>query len=90
MPAGLTVLHTSDFQCGEPYLPHAGEALVRIAHDIAPDVVVVSGDLTQRAKRREHIDNAGCRRPAALPVSRSMQQRARATAAVHRAAQPAR
>ncbi len=53
MPAGLTVLHTSDFQCGEPYLPHVGEALVRIAHDIAPDVVVVSGDLTQRAKRRE-------------------------------------
>ena len=49
----LTVLHASDLQCGKPYLPRAADALVRLAHEIAPDVVVLSGDLTQRAKVRE-------------------------------------
>lgn len=53
MSAGLTVLHTSDFQCGKPYLPKAAEALVTLAAEVAPDLVVASGDLTQRAKRRE-------------------------------------
>lgn len=51
--APLTVLHASDLQCGKPFLPEAADALVRLAHDIAPDVVVLSGDLTQRAKVRE-------------------------------------
>jgi 3',5'-cyclic AMP phosphodiesterase CpdA len=46
----LTVLHASDLQCGRPFRPAAAEALIRLANDMAPDVVVVSGDLTQRAK----------------------------------------
>lgn len=49
----LTVLHVSDFQCGKPFLPHAAEAMVRVARTVEPDVVVNSGDLTQRARSRE-------------------------------------
>jgi len=51
----LTVLHASDFQCGRPFRPAAAEALVRLADETAPDVVVVAGDLTQRAKDREFL-----------------------------------
>lgn len=50
----LTVLHASDLQCGRPFRPKAAEAFVRFAFEAAPDVVVVSGDLTQRAKKREY------------------------------------
>ena len=49
----LTVLHTSDLQIGKPYRPEAAEALVREVDRIKPDLVVVAGDLTQRAKARE-------------------------------------
>jgi 3',5'-cyclic AMP phosphodiesterase CpdA len=49
----LTILHASDLQCGRPYSRRAAEALVRLAHAMDPDVVVVAGDLTQRAKARE-------------------------------------
>ena len=51
--APLTVLHVSDLQCGSPFLPQAAEAMIRLADRIAPDVIVASGDLTQRAKVRE-------------------------------------
>jgi 3',5'-cyclic AMP phosphodiesterase CpdA len=50
----LTLLHTSDLQIGKPYRPHAAEALVRAVEELCPDVVVVAGDLTQRAKVREY------------------------------------
>jgi len=53
MNTALTILHASDLQCGRPYEPRAAEALVRFAGGIDPDVVVISGDLTQRAKSRE-------------------------------------
>jgi len=49
----LTVFHASDFQVGTPYLEHAAAAMVRLFEAVAPDVVVVSGDLTQRAKVSE-------------------------------------
>ena len=49
----LTVLHTSDLQIGKPYRPEAAEALVRAVDRLKPDLVVVAGDLTQRAKARE-------------------------------------
>lgn len=49
----VTVLHTSDLQCGRPFVPRAAEALVRLARDVEPDVIVAAGDLTQRAKARE-------------------------------------
>lgn len=46
----LTVLHISDLHFGPPYLPKVGQALLRVAPALSPQVVVVSGDLTQRAK----------------------------------------
>lgn len=49
----LTILHTSDLQVGEPYRPPAAEALIRFVDEHEPDVVVVAGDLTQRAKASE-------------------------------------
>ena len=49
----LTLLHTSDLQCGRPFRPHAAEALVRFAHRLRPDVIVIAGDLTPRAKASE-------------------------------------
>jgi 3',5'-cyclic AMP phosphodiesterase CpdA len=49
----LTVFHASDFQVGEPFLDDAADAMVRLFERVSPDVVVVSGDLTQRAKPEE-------------------------------------
>ncbi|MHC4947407.1 MAG: metallophosphoesterase family protein [Planctomycetota bacterium] len=49
----LTLLHISDLHFGPPYVPRVGEALLAIAPALAPDCIVVSGDLTQRAKRAQ-------------------------------------
>lgn len=46
----LTLLHISDLHCGPPFEHRAAEAVVRLAPKIAPDAIIVSGDLTQRAK----------------------------------------
>lgn len=53
MAPRLTVLHASDLQCGKPFLPEAADALIRVADAVSPDLVVVAGDLTQRAKVHE-------------------------------------
>ena len=50
----LTVLHISDLHFGAPYVDHVGEAVIRAAHEMATDVIVASGDFTQRAKRSEY------------------------------------
>jgi 3',5'-cyclic AMP phosphodiesterase CpdA len=50
----VLVLHASDLQVGRPYRPDRSDALLRIARELDPDVVVIAGDLTQRAKRREY------------------------------------
>jgi 3',5'-cyclic AMP phosphodiesterase CpdA len=58
----LTLLHISDLHFGPPYVPEVGEAVLRLAPRLRPDVIVVSGDLTQRARpeqfaaAREFID----------------------------------
>lgn len=49
----LSLLHISDLHFGPPYIPKVGEALLRAAEDMTPDAVVISGDLTQRAKREQ-------------------------------------
>ncbi len=46
----LTLLHISDLHFGPPYVPAVGDALLRAAVDLQPDVIVASGDFTQRAK----------------------------------------
>lgn len=47
------LLHVSDLHFGAPFLPDRAEAVHRLAEAHPPDAVVVSGDLTQRAKERE-------------------------------------
>ena len=52
----LTLLHVSDLHFGPPYLPKVGDALKRIAPSLEPQVLVVSGDLTQRAKAEQFAE----------------------------------
>ena len=52
--AEVTILHLSDVHFGSAHSPAAASALVRFAHRKRPSAVVVSGDLTQRAKVREY------------------------------------
>jgi len=47
------ILHLSDLHFGPPFLPDRAEAARRLAERGAPDVVVVSGDFTQRATRSQ-------------------------------------
>ena len=50
----LTILHGSDLQMGAPYRPEAGEAFIRFAHELQTDAIILSSDLTQRAKVSEY------------------------------------
>lgn len=50
----MLILHASDLQVGKPYRPRVAEALLHLAVDLSPDLVVLAGDLTQRAKVREY------------------------------------
>lgn len=52
-PPQIRILHISDLHFGKPFLQHVADAVVTSAEQIQPDVLVVSGDLTQRAKREE-------------------------------------
>ena len=47
------ILHISDLHFGPPFVPKVAEAIMATLPDLEPDAVVVSGDLTQRAKRRQ-------------------------------------
>lgn len=49
----LTLLQISDLHFGPPYVERVGEAVLRIAPHLNPDAIIVSGDLTQRAKREQ-------------------------------------
>src|SRR4051794_9598065 len=49
----LTLLHISDLHFGPPYVPEVGAAVLRIAPRLQPNVIVASGDFTQRAKPAE-------------------------------------
>jgi 3',5'-cyclic AMP phosphodiesterase CpdA len=46
----LNLLHVSDLHFGPPYHSEVGEALQRFAAETEVDVIVASGDFTQRAK----------------------------------------
>lgn len=52
----LTVLHISDLHFGPPYHPEVGEALLRFAEAAEADLIVASGDFTQRAKEEQFRD----------------------------------
>ena len=51
----IRLLHVSDLHFGPPYLKDVGEAALRIAADLNPESVIISGDLTQRAKREQFV-----------------------------------
>jgi len=52
----LTLLHISDLHFGPPYVPEVGEALLHTIAGMAADVIVISGDLTQRAKPEQFAE----------------------------------
>lgn len=43
------LIHVSDLHAGPPFDPRAAERLAQITHELAPDLLVISGDLVQRA-----------------------------------------
>jgi 3',5'-cyclic AMP phosphodiesterase CpdA len=50
----LTIVHGSDLHFGKPFRPEAARAFRRAVDCLAPDLLVLSGDFTQRAKVREY------------------------------------
>lgn len=50
----LTLLHISDLHFGPPFVPRVGESLLGVAASLAPDIIVASGDFTQRARREQY------------------------------------
>jgi len=50
----LTLLHASDLHFGKAFDPKAAEALSRFVGQASPDLLVFSGDFTQRAKVQEY------------------------------------
>jgi len=63
-----TLIHLSDLHFGKPFLPEVAESVLKQSREIKPDVVVVSGDLTQRAKVREFEQAAGFLRKFDAPI----------------------
>lgn len=51
----ITIFHISDLHFGPPFVPRVGEALLEAAAAIEPDLVVASGDFTQRAKEEQFV-----------------------------------
>ncbi len=51
----LTILQVSDLHFGKPFVSEVAEEAVRFAGELSPDAVVVSGDLTQRARREQFL-----------------------------------
>ncbi|MDT8368476.1 MAG: metallophosphoesterase [Longimicrobiales bacterium] len=50
----ITLVHASDVHFGVPHAAAAAGAFLRAAHALQPDAVIISGDLTQRAKVAEY------------------------------------
>jgi 3',5'-cyclic AMP phosphodiesterase CpdA len=52
----ITILHASDLHFGPPYVTRVGEALRAAARVVDPDIIVASGDFTQRAKEQQFAE----------------------------------
>ena len=48
-----TIVHCSDIHVGRGFMPECAEAFVAAVEELAPDAVVVAGDLTLRARRHQ-------------------------------------
>jgi 3',5'-cyclic AMP phosphodiesterase CpdA len=68
----MRLLHVSDPHFGTEQ-PEVVDALHRLSHELAPDVLVLSGDITQRARRdqfdaaRRFVDGFGIARRIVIP-----------------------
>ena len=51
----LRILQVSDLHFGPPFNHEVAEEALKSAHEIEPDAIVVSGDLTQRARRDQFL-----------------------------------
>lgn len=52
---GLKILHVSDLHFGPPFVHEVAEEALSSAHELKPDAIIVSGDLTQRARRDQFL-----------------------------------
>jgi 3',5'-cyclic AMP phosphodiesterase CpdA len=52
----INLLHISDLHFGKPYHAEIGEAVLAFANRLRPDVVVASGDFTQRAREEQFAE----------------------------------
>lgn len=50
----MNILQISDLHFGPYYVPAVGEAMLRAASELESDVIIASGDFTQRAKEPEY------------------------------------
>ena len=50
----LTILHGSDLHFGKPFHAEVAGVFRRTIEEVSPDILVLSGDFTQRAKVREY------------------------------------
>ena len=50
----LTVLHGSDLHFGKPHRPSVATAFLDLVRRVTPEVIVLAGDFTQRARVREY------------------------------------
>ncbi len=51
----MKILHAADLHFGKGHRPEAAEALLRLADELDPDAIVIAGDLTHRAKKKEYL-----------------------------------
>ena len=56
----LTILQGSDLHFGKPHLPRVATAFHALVREAEPDVIVLAGDFTQRAKVREYRQARAC------------------------------
>lgn len=63
-----TLLHVSDLHFGKPFLPEVAAAVLEQSRELQPDVVVVSGDLTQRARASQFQEAADYLRRFEAPI----------------------
>lgn len=50
----VTILHGSDLHFGKRHAPDAAADFLALAHSASPDVIALSGDFTQRARKGEY------------------------------------
>jgi len=53
--ASIRLLHVSDIHCGRPFVPAHVEAALAVACGARWDAIIISGDLSQRAREREFV-----------------------------------